>query len=225
MLHLNTYIFLAINIILALMCENTFAASHKPKDKYLEGFYYDRQGNKIEGLISKDDLNFQFFYFKKQLGDSAERIDASQCDSLSVDNRTFHAITDVSIKAIVWGTHMDRAFAELVTDGPVQLYCIRFQPGKVGYMHYVAIASNFTGGAAGQVVGAMAGRQNVNYFVRRRKEDAYMRVDKKTFTQEMSEYLKDDPSVVQKIMQNQDYSINNIELVIKEYDQDKCVAL
>jgi hypothetical protein len=116
---------------------------------------------------------------------------------------------------------MDKAFAELVTDGPVQLYCIRFEPGKVGYMRYVAVASNFTGGMAGQVVGAMAGRQNAKYFVKRQEGGDYMRVEKGTFTEKMTEYLKDDPAIVQKITVNPDYSINNIELIIKEYNQDK----
>lgn len=222
MSHLTLIVVMTTAVVLSSSSKGAFAAGHKSsKDKYLAGYYFDKRGVKIEGLIAKDELTFQFFSFKKELGDTAIQIEADQCDSFCVGNRVFHAISDVSIKAIVWRTHMDKAFAELVTDGPVQLYCIRFQPGKVGYMRYVSIASNFTGGAAGQVVGAMAGRQNANYFVRRQEGGDYTRIEKGTFTEKMTEYLKDDPTVVQKLTANPDYSINNIELVVREYNQDK----
>ncbi len=167
MSHFNSFVFLALNIVLVFICEKGFASGRPSKDKYLEGYYYDTQGHRVEGLIAREEINFQSFKFKKQLGDSAVKIDPDQCDSFFVGSRVFHAIKDVTIKAVVWQKHMDRAFAELVTNGPVQLYCIQFEPGKVGYMHYVAIASNFTFGVAGQAVGMLAGKENANYFVRR----------------------------------------------------------
>ncbi len=57
--------------------------------------------------------------------------------------------------------------------------------------------------------------------MRRGVGDADLRIEKGAFTDQMSAYLKDDPAIVAKIRQNQDYSFNNIELIIAEYDQDK----
>ncbi len=221
MTHFSTAVLLSITMMTAFMGEKTLASDHKPKDKYLQGYYYDSQGHKFEGLIAKDDLNFQFFLFKKHLGDSAQKIEPGSCDSFVVDHRSFHTLNDVTIKAIVWWAHFDKAFAELVTDGPVQLYSIRFEPGKQGYMHYVAIASNFTGGLAGQAVGMLAGKENASYFLRRGQDTTYLRIEKKTFTDQITGYLQDDTTLVQKLRQNPDYSIHNIELIIAEYDQDK----
>lgn len=211
--------------VLALIMDKARAGKpkNKSKDKYLEGYYVDQKGNKIVGLISKDNLNWQFFYFKKQLGDTPAKIEASFCDSFVVDNKTFHTLSDINIKAIIWQTHSDRAFAELVSDGPVQLYSIHFEPAKQGYMKAVSLASNFTGGIAGQVVGHMAGRENVNYFLKRKTSTSYFRIQKNTFTDDMSQYFRDDASVSKKIQQGGDYTINNVELIVKEYNQD-CVA-
>jgi hypothetical protein len=226
MLHAKALLFIAILAILSqkAAADGGKKDGKKNKDKYVNGFYYDQTGHKINGLISKDELVWQSFNFKKSLGDTAVKIEADQCDSFTVGNRTYRSISGIQIKGIVWRNNSDRAFAELLADGPVQLYSIQFEPANQGYMKAISIASNFTGGFAGQVVGNVASRRRVNYFLRHREAGAYLRVEKDSFKEDMTSYFKDDATLTGKLGTNQDYTINNIEPIVREYNSDYIAA-
>lgn len=210
-------------ILLIIITQKAKAFGRDPKLKYLEGYYFDSTGHPIHGYIARAEAEFQFIYYKRKLGDSTQRIMVTRCDSFVVDHRTFYAIKDITIRTRIWTAHLDKAFAEKVADGPVQLFHLNFIQGKVGYMRYVSMAAKFAPGDAAKAVGSVTGKLTTNYFLRPQKGGPCTRLarKKKAFRQQMADYLQDDQPLVQKILHNKDYSMSNIEIIIQEYDSDR----
>ncbi|RBL89918.1 hypothetical protein [Chitinophaga flava] len=202
---------------------STSAQRFSNTDKYLQGYYIDTTGCRIEGFIAMDEISLESFNFKKQLGGKKEPVSVSQCRSFSFEQHVFCTITDITIRTRLWSYHFNRVFAEQMADGPIQLFRLYFKPGKVGYMRYVSLASRFASGDAAQGAGMFLNQKYVNYFLKKTNDTSgYCFVGKKPkqFKKVLSAYLKDDDQLVHKINTIRDYSFNNIESVIREYNQD-----
>ncbi|NML40582.1 hypothetical protein HHL17_25525 [Chitinophaga sp. G-6-1-13] len=210
------------NLWLTGLCLLTvFTAAAQRNGKYLKGFYVDSTGQKMEGYISMKEMGLESFEFKKQLGDKSRKIKASSCQAFSFENHAFSTLHNVTIKTHIWHYHFDKVFAEQVTDGPLQLYRLYFKPGKVGYMRYVSMASRFAPGPASLGAGVFMNSKYVNYFLRKSGDTTgycFIGKKRKEFVTSLTPWLKADTLLVRKIQAGGDYSFNNIESVIREYN-------
>ncbi|NLR67040.1 hypothetical protein HGH92_22215 [Chitinophaga varians] len=198
-----------------------FTAAAQKNNKYLKGSYIDSTGQKIDGFISMQEMGLLSFDFKKQLGDKNEKIKVSGCQAFSFENHSFCTLKNVTIRTRIWHYHFDKVFAEQVIDGPLQLYRLYFKPGKVGYMRYVALAGRFAPGPASAGVGVFMNNKYVNYFLRKSGDTTgycFIGKKRKDFITSLTPWLKEDTLLVRRIKTGGDYSFNNIESVVREYN-------
>ncbi|MBC9908802.1 hypothetical protein [Chitinophaga varians] len=207
---------------LAGLCLLTvFTVDAQKKGKYLKGCYLDSTGQKIDGFISMEEMGLLSFDFKKQLGDKNEKIKVTDCQSFSFEHHSFCTLKNVTIRTRIWHYHFAKVFAEQVIEGPLQLYRLYFKPGKVGYMRYVSMASRFAPGPASLGAGVFMNSKYVNYFLRKSGDTTgYCFIGKKRrdFVTSLTPWLSEDTLLVRKIQTGGDYSFNNIESVVREYN-------
>jgi hypothetical protein len=193
------------------------------KDKYEKGYYIDSTHNQVPGFIAFDGSSCYVFLFKKELGDKATMVTVAECSGFQTGNRTFRAIDGNDFVIWVRKRPLKRAFAELVDDGEIQLYKLSLELATMDAVHKVTNKSaSVAGGDVGKGVTGYLGKKRIYYFLKKQTTDEYTRIEsrKSHFRRQMEEYLANDTALIMKLDKNKDYSYNNIEAVIQEYNED-----
>lgn len=175
------------------------------KDKYLPGYYLDARNNKVAGFIYFNESNYDHFYFRTEPGGKDSRIVVDQCNGFSYNNRDFVVLEDVHWQSSLWRNHARRAFAELLVDGPVKLYCVYREVNQ---------PRPLTAAKSGMI--ATVGC----YLLRKEGDYTYLALadDEFKFRHQLAEYLKDNDTLSQQLLK-QDSSTVNLAQVIVAYNK------
>ncbi|PUZ25947.1 hypothetical protein DCC81_17025 [Chitinophaga parva] len=175
------------------------------KDKYFPGYYLDAGNNKVAGFIYFNESNYDHFYFRAEPGGRESRIVVDQCNGFSYNNRNFVVLEDVHWQSSLWRNHARRAFAELLVDGPVKLYCVYREVNQ---------PRPLTAAKSGMI--ATVGC----YLLRKEGDYTYMALadDEFKFRHQLAEYLKDNDALSQQLLK-QDSSTVNLAQVIVAYNK------
>lgn len=170
-----------------------------PKEDYQPGYYIDDSG-KVEGYIYFTYDTYERFNFKKNLADKKSVKWVSECIGFSVDGKTFKVIENIELKIGIWNISANKAFAEVVLEGPMNLYKVYSMVGN-GNMR-----------APGAI-------DVTNYVLNRDKSKSYVLAHpkKKKFKAGMAELFKDRMDIVEKINDGT-YSLDTITELVKEYN-------
>jgi hypothetical protein len=210
-----------IYIILLFVIFSSNKSHATDKGKYVQGYYLDSALNKVEGLISFDGTDCENFFFKKELGDKAAKINVAQCSRFVISDHQYVTISQIDFVTLVRKRHINKAFAELLEPGNVKLYRISLSLSSMDRAHKVTTAvTELSDNTAGGNMSGYLTKNRVYYYVKRDSEDKYTRIQsrKSKFKTQMTEYLKDKPEIVSQLKNNKDYSFNNIEVIIHNYN-------
>lgn len=174
------------------------------KGKYRQGYYMDYVNNRVDGFIYFNGKNYDHFYYRKTKRGRKERIDVSKAIAFGYDNRNFEMLQDLHLQFSIWNTHARRAFAELLVNGRVKLYCVYTEVNQPRPIPRNASAVSII----------------TNYLLKRDDDYTYLALSpkEKQFKQQMSEYLKDNPALSQKILMT-DSSSFNLPGIITSYNK------
>lgn len=169
------------------------------KKEYKQGFYSDASG-KVEGYIYFSETDYEDFLFKKAKDGKKIRKYVTSVDGFEFDGRKFTVITNIEMKIGVWNIAADRAFAEIIVEGPLTLYKVYSQVGN----------GNPNAPGATSVV---------NYFIEKRKTKSYQLVhpNKKKFQAMVSLVFKKRPDLIEKV-ESGVYKNENIVEMVKAYN-------
>ncbi|QNK63883.1 hypothetical protein H7F33_05145 [Pedobacter sp. PAMC26386] len=190
-------------------------------EKYQQGYYLDSVQHKIEGLIAFDGSSCQYFFFKKKLGDKETKVNVAQCSRFDIGEHVFERIDHIDFVTMVRKRPIDSAFAELLENGTVKLYKISLELSKMDGAHKMSSTAAQLSGTDGGGLSGYLTKTRVYYYMKRDNETKYTRVEsrKSKFKPQMEAYLKDKADVIAQLKNNKDYSYNNLELILKDYNK------
>lgn len=176
--------------------------NHSTDDKYKQGYYFDGT-QKVEGYIYFTFDNYERFFFKKEPEDKRVKKTVLDCQGFFVDGKKFVVINGIDLKIGVWNIRAEQAFAEVIIEGPLNLYKVYSMVGN----------ANMSAPGAIDVV---------NFFLEKNSSKSYVLAhpNKAKFKKGLSELLKDREDIVEKI-KNGEYNIINIEGMVKDYNYVK----
>lgn len=196
----------SVLLFLLLACLGTLVQG---KDKYLPGYYLDAKNNKVAGYIFFNESNYDHFYFRTEPGGKDSRVVVDQCNGFSYDHRNFVVLEDVHWQASLWRSHARRAFAELLVDGAVKLYCLYREVNQPR-----PLTAAKSGGIS--IVGS--------YLLRKEGDYTYLALsdDEFKFRHQLAEYLKDDATLSKQLLQ-QDSSTVDLAKVVIAYNKGEAL--
>ncbi|ALI98324.1 hypothetical protein [Rufibacter tibetensis] len=170
-------------------------------EKYQQGYYIGNTG-KVEGYIYFSYDNYEKFSFKKELKDKRSLKRVGEITSFFVDGKTFKVINNLNLRIGIWNISAQRAFAEVMVEGPVNLYKVYSRVGNGNMSNPGAI-------------------ELINYIVEKdNKKYAYANEQTGKFKREAAELFKDREDIVEKI-KNGKYALKNILDLVNDYNSTK----
>lgn len=188
----------SVLLFLLLVLAGTLAQG---KDKYLPGYYLDAKNNKVAGFIYFNESNYDHFYFRTEPGGKDSRVVVDECNGFSYNNRNFVVLEDVHWQASLWRSHARRAFAELLVDGAVKLYCLYREVNQ---------PRPLTAAKSG-VISTVG-----SYLLRKEGDYTYLALsdDEFKFRHQLAEYLKDDVPLSKQLLQQDSTTVDLAKVVI-----------
>lgn len=173
------------------------------RDDYKPGYYVDSSG-KVEGYIYFSYDTYEKFYFKKDLADKKITKRVNECTGFSVDGKTFRVLENINMKIGAWNVSAEKAFAEVVVEGPLNLYKVYSMVGNGNMKAPSAIK-----------VG--------NYFLEKdnSKNYVYAHPGKAKFRHAMMDFFQDRLDIAEKI-DDRTYNLDNIIDIVKDYNSKPC---
>jgi hypothetical protein len=196
---MRTYSFQFSLFLLIIFACSSFQPRLFVKEKFRPGYYLDSTG-KVEGNINFEYDNYEKFEFKKELTDKKTTKSVNECTGFSVDGKTFCVIENIQMKIGIWKVSAEKAFAEVLVEGPLNLY-------KVYSM---------VGSSDMRVHGA---NQVNNQFIEKGNNKKYILAPpaKGKFRDEMMDFFQDRIDIAEKI-DDGSYNLNNIVDLVKDYN-------
>lgn len=170
-------------------------------EKFKNGYYYDLENNKIEGLIYFE-FNFKkSFQFRKSAESKSEKISATECKAFVLEKDTFAVIKNFSFEGSAGGLNASTiGFVQVIEVGKINLY-----------KHFSTQGSgNFSDLTATSLI---------NYIIKKTDEPDFITIRKrseKKFKEQIAEVFKDS-ALTDKV--NQDiYTWDNMPELVREYN-------
>lgn len=210
-----------LKLILLLLFKNfvtpTNIYGQSKSGKYLDGYYINNLGDTLMGLISIEDDLVEKIYFKRKLDDSITTIGVEHCQAFFLENLKFERLTNITLKGRVISHFHKQIFAKVLEEGRLNLYVLNYTASKKGLIHYLSLASQFS---SYQLVGSIMDKKHTCYLLRSSNDTTYNQIDhkKKKFKRELMSFVSDDIALINKIRIGGDYSYDNIEAIIHEYN-------
>lgn len=195
--------FLLSTLLIILFLFSSFQRLSIDKEKFRPGYYLDGMG-KVEGYINFEYDSYDRFEFKKELAEKKTTKYVNECSGFSVDGATFCVIENVQMKIGIWKVSAERAFAQVLAEGSLNLYKVYSMVGS----------SNMR----------MPGGDRVfNCFIEKGKSKKYILVPsgRAKFRNEMMDFFQDRIDIAEKI-DDMSYSFDNIIEIVKDYNSKPC---
>jgi len=199
---MKTCIFQCSALLLLLVC-SSFRHPNHVKDDFRPGYYVDSSG-KVEGYINFTYDTYEKFDFKEEPTDKKITKHATDCDGFSVDGKTFRVIGRINLKIGIWNVSAEKAFAEVVVEGPLNLYKVYAMVGNANMR-------------------APGGAEVGNYFLEKANSKRYLYAPpgKARFRSEMMDFFQDRMDIAEKV-DDRRYNFNNIAEMVKDYNSKPC---
>ena len=169
-------------------------------NKYQPGYYIDK-GEKSEGYIYFNYVNFQKFNFKKELKGKKRTIRVENCDGFVVGEHRFKVIKDIKLKVGIWSLSPPKAFAEVIKEGQINLYKVYSQVGSGNMYSY-------------------GSTEVINFIMEKNNSGEYILVPPNSstkFKKIVGKLCQDKKEIADKIA-NETYNLENILKLIDDYN-------
>jgi len=185
--------FLKLLLLLAFMFNiNTLFAQD---NFYTSGYYFDKSGNKIEGLISH--FSCTMIKFKENNNSKSKRIYSKDVLGFHTLGKNFKVVQNISIKSrmVLFPSKEDFAFVEIVREGKVNLYIVK-----------IFVNNGMTYGSG--------------YYYLIEKDNNIQQIYRapRRFRKQISEILSDNQLLLQEII-NEKLAYNDIVRIVEKYNK------
>jgi len=172
--------------------------------KYKKGYYF-KGTEKVEGYISFSFDTYEHFFFKKELDQSRQKISVFDCDSFVYGDKKFLKIPSLTLKMGIWNKSAPLAFAELVIEGPVNLYKVYSRLGNAG------------GAGSSKITNVFLEKNNSKSYV-------FVSANSSKFKENLSGLFTERRDISQKISSGY-YSLKDIEHLVSDYNTSNSKAI
>ncbi len=200
--------------------------------KFEEGYYYDINGQKVNGLIDRNPSgkgivkNEGFIEFKEDAKAPKQRLSASMIHGFVVAKDSF-TLAHAPMHGAWSKNELD--FVKVVIDGPTKLYAINGNTKSGSGIRVIPALSTGigTGGSSGMGGGlgisigggGGGGSARIAYYYGE-TTTSMVELKPQTFIEIMTDIMGDEPQAVEKI-RDKTFNYNNVDSLIKYFNQLK----